>query len=142
MDATLAEMSSTAKALIGFAAWQLVLTFALAIYRTTLVQTGRKAANDFSPDGSDVSEFGQRLTRARDNCYENLPVFAALVAGATLAGKTAILDPLAMTVLYARVGQSLTHVASTSVPAIFVRFGFYLVQVGIMLWWVRLLLGS
>jgi uncharacterized MAPEG superfamily protein len=135
-------MSTTATALIGFAAWQLVLTLALAAYRTTLVQTGRKAANDFSPDGSDVSEFGQRLTRARDNCYENLPVFAALAAGASLAGKVALLDPLAMTLLYARIGQSVTHLVSTSVPAIFVRFGFYLVQLGIMLWWVRALLGS
>ena len=135
-------MSTTATALIGFAAWQLVLTLALAAYRTTLVQTGRKAANDFSPDGSDVSEFGQRLTRARDNCYENLPVFAALAAGASLAGKVALLDPLAMSLLYARIGQSVTHLVSTSVPAIFVRFGFYLVQLGIMLWWVRALLGS
>ena len=135
-------MSTTATALIGFAAWQLVLTIVLAAYRTTLVQTGRKAANDFSPDGSDVSEFGQRLTRARDNCYENLPVFAALVAGASLAGRTALLDPLAMILLYARIGQSATHLVSTSVPAIFVRFGFYLVQLGIMLWWARLLLGS
>ena len=136
------SMSTTATALIGFAAWQLVLTFALAIYRTTLVQTGQKAANDFSPDGTDVSEFGQRLTRARDNCYENLPVFAAIVAGASLAGKTALLDPLALYVLYSRLGQSLIHLVSTSVPAIFVRFGFYLVQVGIMLWWTRLLLLS
>ena len=135
-------MSTTATALIGFAAWQLVLTLALAAYRTTLVQTGRKAANDFSPDGSDVSEFGQRLTRARDNCYENLPVFVALAAGASLAGKVALLDPLAMSLLYARIGQSVTHLVSTSVPAIFVRFGFYLVQLGIMLWWVRVLLGS
>jgi len=140
MDTT--GMSATSTALIGFAAWQLLLTLALAVYRTTLVQTGRKAANDFSPDGSDVSEFGQRLTRARDNCYENLPVFAALVAGASLAGKTALLDPLAIFLLYARVGQSLTHLASISVPAIFVRFAFYLAQLGIMLWWVRLLLGS
>jgi uncharacterized MAPEG superfamily protein len=136
------SMSTTATALIGFAAWQLVLTVALAVYRTVLVQTSQKAANDFAPDGSDVSEVGQRLTRARDNCYENLPVFAAIVAGASLAGKTALLDPLALYVLYARLGQSLTHLVSTSVPAIFVRFGFYLVQIGIMLWWTRLLLGS
>jgi len=135
-------MSTTATALIGFAAWQLVLTVALAVYRTVLVQTSRKAANDFAPDGSDVSEVGQRLTRARDNCYENLPVFAAIVAGASLAGKTALLDPLALYVLYARLGQSLTHLVSSSVPVLFVRFGFYLVQVGIMLWWTRLLLGS
>lgn len=135
-------MTATTTALVGFAAWQLALTVVLAIYRTALVQTGRKSANSFAPDGSDVGAFGRRLTRARDNCYENLPVFAAIVVGASLAGKTSDLDPLAMIVLYARVGQSITHLASTSVPAIFVRFGFYLVQVAILLKWsIELLLG-
>lgn len=88
-------MSATATALVGFAAWQLVLTVGLAVYRTALVQVGRKPANNFAPDGSDVGAFGQRLTRARDNCYENLPVFAALACGAILAGRTPALDPLA-----------------------------------------------
>lgn len=128
-------MNATTTALVGFAAWQLALTVMLATYRTALVQTGRKAANSFAPDGSDVGDFGRRLTRARDNCYENLPVFAAIVLGASLAGRTGELDGLAMLVLYARIGQSVTHLISTSVPAIFVRFGFYLAQVGIFLRW-------
>ena len=135
-------MTATTTALVGFAAWQLALTVVLAVYRTTLVQTGKKQANSFAPDGSDVGGFGRRLTRARDNCYENLPVFAAIVLGASLAGRTGELDGLAMIVLYARVGQSVTHLVSTSVPAIFARFGFYLVQVGIFLKWsVGLLWG-
>jgi uncharacterized MAPEG superfamily protein len=128
-------MTPTTIALVGFAAWQLALTVVLAVYRTMLVQTGQKQANSFAPDGSDVGGFGRRLTRARDNCYENLPVFAAIVLGASVAGRTAELDALAIIVLYARVGQSVTHIVSTSVPAIFVRFGFYLVQVGIFLKW-------
>jgi len=135
-------VTPTTTALVGFAAWQLALTVMLAVYRTTLVQTGRKQANSFAPDGSDLADFGRRLTRARDNCYENLPVFAAIVAGAGLAGRAAELDPLAMALLYARMGQSITHLVSTSVPAILVRFGFYLVQVGILLKWsFGLLLG-
>jgi len=137
-------MTATAIALVGFATWQLALTVMLAVYRTALVQTGQKQANSFAPDGSDVGGFGRRLTRARDNCccYENLPVFAAIVLGASLAGRTGELDGLAMIVLYARVGQSVTHLVSTSVPAIFARFGFYLVQVGIFLKWsVGLLWG-
>jgi uncharacterized MAPEG superfamily protein len=133
-------MSDTTTALVGFAAWQLVLTVGLGAYRMVLVQTGKRHVNNFAPDGSDVGDFGRRLTRARDNCYENLPVFAALAAGAVMAGRTAALDPLAMYVLYARVAQSVTHLISTSVPAVLVRFGFYIVQVGIFIVWASMLL--
>jgi len=133
-------MGSTVTALAGFAGWYLLLTFALGMYRSTLI-LGGKAANSFAPDGSDVSGFGRRLNRARDNCYENLPLFAALVLAASLAGKTAVTDPLAMPLLYARIGQSLTHIASTSVPAVFVRFGFFVAQLVIHATWTFNLLG-
>lgn len=135
-------MSTSVTALAGFAAWQVLLTFALGFYRTGMVLGGRKAANAFKTDGSDVPGFGQRLTRARDNCYENLPMFAALVVAASLAGRTAVTDPLALWVLAARLGQSVTHILSTSVPAVQVRFAFYLAQVGIMGWWAVRLLGG
>lgn len=133
-------MGASATALVGFAGWYLLLTFALGFYRTSLVLTGQKAANSFAPDGSDVPPLGRRLNRARDNCYENLPLLAAIVLAASLTGKTNVTDPLAMVFLYARIGQSLTHLASTSEPAVFVRFGFFLAQLGIMAWWVIRLL--
>ncbi len=134
-------MGSTAVALAGFAGWYLLLTVALGMYRSALIFGGQKAANSFAPDGSDVSPFGRRLNRARDNCYENLPLFAALALAASLAGKTAVTDPLAMSVLYARLGQSLTHIASTSVPAVFVRFGFFVAQLAIFAIWTVNLIG-
>lgn len=134
-------MSSTAFALAGYAGWMVVLTLALGAYRTSLVLGGKKAANAFRTDGSDVPGFGQRLTRARDNCYENLPMFVALALAADLAGKTAgVTDPLASWLLAARIGQSVTHVASTNIPAVQIRFAFYLAQLGILLWWTILLL--
>jgi uncharacterized MAPEG superfamily protein len=134
-------MSSTAFALAGYAGWMVVLTLALGAYRTSLVLGGKKAANAFRTDGSDVPGFGQRLTRARDNCYENLPMFAALALAANLAGKTAgVTDPLAPWLLAARIGQSVTHVVSTSIPTVQIRFAFYLAQIGILLWWTILLL--
>jgi len=133
-------MSTSIIALIAFVAWQLLLTVLLATYRTSLVMSGQKQANAFKIDGSDVSAFGQRLTRARDNCHENLPAFAALVLGASLAGQSAVTDPLAMSVLIARIGQSVTHVVSTSVRAVQIRFGFYSIQLAIMVWWAILLL--
>ena len=80
------------------------------------------------------------MTRARDNCFETLPLFAALALGASLAGRLDVIDPLAMWVLYARLAQSVTHIASTSVPAVLLRANLFFVQVLIYLWWtIRLL---
>jgi uncharacterized MAPEG superfamily protein len=76
------------------------------------------------------------------NCYENLPVFAALVLGAVVAGRAAVTDPLAMVVIYARIAQSTVHLLSTSEIAVAIRATFWTVQMLIMLWWaIRLLLG-
>jgi uncharacterized MAPEG superfamily protein len=135
-------MSPTATALAGFAGLFVLLTAVLATYRSALVLSGRKAANAFRTDGSDVAGFGQRLTRARDNVYENLPAFAALALAAQIGGRLDVTDPWAMTVLWARIGQSVTHVASVSVPAVFVRFGFYLVQLAVFATWAVRLLTS
>ncbi len=134
-------MTPTATALLGFAGWYLVLTFALGFFRSGLVLSGQKAANTFATDGSDVGAFGRRLNRARDNCYETLPLFVAIAVAASIAGKLAVVDPLAMYVLYARIGQSLTHVVSTSIMAINVRFFFFIVQIVIYAIWVVRLLG-
>ena len=135
-------MSATATALAGFAGWFVLLTAVLATYRSALVLSGQRAANSFRTDGSDVPGVAQRLTRARDNTYENLPAFAALALAAQIAGRLDVTDPWAMTVLYARIAQSLTHIASLSVPAVFVRFAFYLVQLAIFAWWAIVLLRA
>ena len=134
-------MGPTATALLGFAAWYLLLTFALGLFRSGLVLSGKKAANTFATDGSDVGAFGRRLNRARDNCYETLPLFVAIALAATLNNRVAVLDPLAMYLLYARIGQSVTHLVSTSVMAINVRFAFFLAQLIIYAIWVVQLLA-
>ena len=134
-------MAPTAIALLGFAAWYLLLTFALGFFRSGLVLSGKKAANTFATDGSDVGAFGRRLNRARDNCFETLPLFGAIALAATITNRVVVLDPLAMYVLYARVGQSATHLASTSIMAINVRFFFFIVQVVIYAIWVVQLLS-
>jgi uncharacterized MAPEG superfamily protein len=134
-------MGPTATALVGFAGWFLLLTFALGFFRSGLVLSGKKAANSFATDGSDVSDFGRRLNRARDNCFETLPLFVAIALAASMANKIAVIDPLAMYLLYARIGQSITHVVSTSIMAINVRFALFLVQMVIYAIWVVQLLG-
>jgi hypothetical protein len=66
----------------------------------------------------------------------------ALVAlGAQLAGRLDVIDPLAMWVLYLRLGQSVTHLVSTSVPAVQLRATLFFGQMLIYAWWGIQLLG-
>ena len=134
-------MTTTLTALLGFAAWFVLLSIVLGLYRVGLVFGGQKAANTFAVDGRDLPGLGQRLTRARDNCYESLPAFAAIALVAHLSGRAAVTDPLAMWVLYARIGQSLAHIASVSVPAVILRANLFFAQMLIYAWWCIRLLG-
>lgn len=129
-------MSISALALLGYAAWTLTLLGAIAVLRIGLTVSGRRAPNSFAPSGDDVSPFSARLCRAHANCYENLPVFGAIVLVAITSGNAHVTDPLALWALLARVGQSTTHVASTSNRAVQVRFAFFLAQFLIQVWWV------
>jgi uncharacterized MAPEG superfamily protein len=129
-------MTPSALALVGFVAWTLLLAIWIVSQRSMLVLTGKRAANEFDPSGRDVSQFGARLCRAHANCYENLPMFAALILLAMVTGNGAITDPLARWALVARVGQSTVHLISTSEIAVMIRVALFSTQVGIMVYWV------
>ena len=129
-------MSPSALALVGYAAWTILLALWIISYRTGLVLTGKHAANGFDPSGADISEFSARLCRAHANCYENLPVFGGLILVAIATGHASITDPLARWALVARVAQSTVHLMSTSELAVTVRATLYSVQLGIMAYWV------
>ena len=47
---------------------------------------GKKAINDLDPGGADVSALSRRVCRAHANCYENLPLSAAVMLYAIAAG--------------------------------------------------------
>ena len=132
-------MSPTLIALVGFAAWTALLVFGLANLRAVVAMRTGKAVNSFSPAGDDLDGLGQRWTRAHLNCLEFLPIFGVV---ALAAGKTAITDPLAMVVFYARVGQSLVHLIGTSVPLVVARALLFAAQLLITLWWAFQLLIS
>ena len=127
-------MGDTLTALAGFAAWYVVLTIVMGLFRMGRI-VGGKAVNSFAVSGSDLPGLGERLTRARDNCYETLPIFIAIAVVAYATNQLAVTDPLAMWVLYARIGQSLTHVISTSVPAVLVRANLFFLQMLVYLYW-------
>lgn len=134
-------MGPTLTALAGFAAWYVVLTIVMGTFRVSRMVAGAKAANSFAVNGSDLPGFGERVTRARDNCYETLPIFGALALAAYASNQLAVTDPLAMWVLWARVGQSVMHLISTSVPAVLIRANLFFVQVLIYLYWSYRLLA-
>ncbi len=50
-------MTPTAVALLGFAAWTILLVMLLGIYRTGLVFGGKKKANEFRASGDDLQGF-------------------------------------------------------------------------------------
>ncbi|TXH66048.1 MAG: MAPEG family protein [Lysobacteraceae bacterium] len=134
-------MSSSIQAVLLYAGWTLALLCGIAMLRATYSLTGRRAANAFAVGGDDVSAFSGRLCRAHANCYENLPVFAAIVLGAYAADSSAITDPLAMWVVAARIAQSIVHLWSTGIPAVALRFCCLLPQLAIQIWWLITLFG-
>lgn len=128
-------MTATALALIGFTAWTLALITTLVTIRVGMVLTGKMRANAFAPDNAGLSPFMQRLARAHANCLENLPLVGILLLYALLTGRTAVTDPFAPALLYARLAQSITHLVSTNCFAVQVRFTFFLIQLGILLYY-------
>jgi uncharacterized MAPEG superfamily protein len=134
-------MGPSALALLGYTAWTILLVICIGLQRGMLTLSGQRAPNSFKTDGTDVSPFGQRLARAHANCYENLPIFGAIVLTAIATGHSSVTDPLAPWLLAARICQSSTHLLSTSSPAVMVRFTFFLVQMLIQIWWLIALIG-
>lgn len=129
-------MTPTAAALLGFAAWTILLVLTLGLTRSGMVLAGKRQANQFDPSGADMEGFVRRLTRVHANCYENLPVAGAVLLYAIATGQTAITDPLAFAFLGARIAQSLTHLLSTANFFVLIRFAFFAAQVTILGWWI------
>jgi uncharacterized MAPEG superfamily protein len=123
--------------LLAFAMWTLLLLLVtVGVYRWTRIFSGRVPIRDFPADAAGGEDWYKRATRAHANCIENLPVFGAIVFGLHV-GQVAgtLVDALAVTVVIARVFQSLVHscfVHSNAVASW--RFGFYFVQFICFVW--------
>ena len=129
-------MTPSLVALCLFAGWTVLLVVSLAGYRAYYSSRSGKALNSFAPDGADVGGLGQRLSRAHLNCVELLPVVGAVILAAAVAGRSAVTDPLALPLLYARVAQSVVHLISTSVPMVLLRATLFVVQIAIVASWI------
>jgi uncharacterized MAPEG superfamily protein len=117
---------------LGFAAWTLFTLFgSIGVYRWRRILTGQTPIKVWRADLPQGSEWYQRAMRAHMNCIENLPVFTAVIFAVTAIGlKSPLIDDLAMTLLAARIGQTLVHVGlSPTNEAASLRFALYAVQV-------------
>jgi uncharacterized MAPEG superfamily protein len=112
----------SANVLIGLAAWTLFLVILMEVLRARLIMAKAVAANEFKPDNSNLSPFMQRLARAHANCVECVPIFGILLIMALLTNRAGVTNPLAPWLFAARLVQSSVHLASSSVPASWVRF--------------------
>lgn len=129
-------MSATVIAFAGYIAWTTFLVLLLIGYRSMAVAKGVKAANEFNATGDDVSELGQRLTRAQANCVESFPVIGGAFLLALATGQSDITNGLALVLLGARLAQSIIHIISTSVIAVQLRLVFFIAQLSICLFWL------
>lgn len=118
--------------LLGFAAWTVLLLLStIGVYRWSRILTGRSPIKEFRADQIEGADWYRRSMRAHANCIENLPVFGSIVFAlyvSQLSGAT--VSYLCVTVLVARVMQSLVHVClpqTNTVAAI--RFAFFFAQI-------------
>jgi len=130
------------QALLGFAAWTLLLIAGVFLYRGMRFLTGTPINHwPRSNKPADDAPFVKRLEDAHANCLENLPVFAVIVLVAAALGRLADIQALAPWVLYARIGQSLAHLSGTGPVNVFVRASFWSVQLALFGWMLVKLLA-
>jgi len=116
-------------ALVLFAVWAMLLVISIGIWRSALVFTGNAQANSFPSGTQHGGDRYWRVNRAHMNAVENLPIFATLVlSGFYLQVQDPWFQFLPSLVLYARIVQSLIHIASGSGLAVTLRFLAYGVQ--------------
>ena len=129
-------MSPTTIALLGFASWTLLMLVSLGIFRVVMVSAKGRTPNSFNPSGDDMEGFGRRLTRVHANCYEFLPIAATIMLYAIATDQQSLTNPLAFALIGARIGQSVVHLISASNSFVLVRFGFFGVQIFILIIWL------
>ncbi len=134
-------MNQSLFALLLFACWTVFLIFLVIGYRSVQVLIGKKKSNDFTPGIKHGTERYWQLTRAQSNAIENLPIFATLVLIGNVAG---YIDTLFINACYlvvgARICQTITHLISTSVIAVNIRFTFYVTQLACFVYLITKLL--
>lgn len=128
-------------ALIGFAAWTLLLVAGMAFgYRGFRVLGGTPINSWKRGEAIADPSLVKRAIDAHANCVENLPIFAVIVLSAAALAKLPAIALLAPYVLYARLAQSLVHLIGTSVPLVMIRATLWSIQVVLFVLMIKALL--
>ena len=133
---------TSVQALIGFAAWTLLLVLLVFLWRGIEILRGKKADSWTRGNAIESPGLVKRIEHAHLNCLENLPIFAVIVLGAAVTGKSALTEPYAACVLYARFGQSLVHLAGVNHWLVMLRAGFWAAQLVLFIVMMYSLLGG
>lgn len=123
-------------AVLGYAFWMLVLLSMMLVVRARAIKAGVSYRTVIQPDNKGISDFAARLSRAHANCYENFPIFIAVVFVAYATKNMDIMQASAIVFLLARIGQSSVHLYSTHPRVTMVRGLFFGVQVALILYWM------
>lgn len=135
-------LTTSAFVLTALIAWTLLLVIVMEVLRTRFLFAGTVAANEFTPDNSNLPPYMQRLARAHANCIESFPIIGGLLVVALLTNRADVTAALAPWLLGARLLQSTIHVISTSPIAAWLRFLAFAVQMAIAVYWAWELLMS
>ena len=118
--------------LLGFATWTVLLLLStIGVYRWSRILTGHTPIKEFRADQVEGADWYRRSMRAHANCIENLPVFGSIVFALYVSRLNGVtISYLCITVLVARVMQSMVHVCLPQTNAVSaVRFTFFFVQI-------------
>jgi uncharacterized MAPEG superfamily protein len=128
-------------ALVFYALWAIALVLTIAIDRLLLIFRGQVKNNEFLSGVPHGNEAYWRINRAHLNTVENLPVFAAIVLAAWVAGaESHLFNLLAMLVLAARIVQSIIHIMSGGQIATWFRTTMFAVQIVCEIWMAVMIL--
>ena len=125
------------QALMGFAAWTLLLVAGVFLYRGVRFLSGTPINHwPRSAKPTDDAPFAKRIEDAHANCLENLPIFAVIVLVAASLGRLEVINVLAPCVLYARIGQTAAHLSGVGQLNVLVRATFWAMQLVLFVWMI------
>ncbi|WP_293373498.1 MAPEG family protein [Nevskia sp.] len=112
----------------------IVLVLMYALPRVPQVLTGSKPANAWGRDQPSIDPaLLVRAQHAHANAVENFPLFLAVVVVGALMNKSAdVIDPLAIYVVYLRIGQAVVHLIGTSFWLVMARATLFLSQIALI----------
>lgn len=130
-------------ALVFYALWAIALVLMIAVDRILLIVRGQVKNTEFLSGVPHGNESYWRINRAQMNTAENLPIFAAIVLTAWIAGaETHVFNLLAVLVLVFRIIQSVVHIISGSSVATWFRTSAFTVQIVCEIWMALIVLHA